>query len=75
MASGLADKIIADKQRDRDDAWFERASVFAVGYHQFWGELCVTVHSYEVYLVVAGSEYAPTIDHCKSYTLRITSIV
>lgn len=28
VASGLSDKIVADKQRERNDAWFEKASAF-----------------------------------------------
>lgn len=30
MASGLADRKIAEKKADRDDAWFERVSLFSV---------------------------------------------
>lgn len=36
VASGLADKIIAEKQQDRNDAWFEE-----VTFELFlWGWLC-----------------------------------
>lgn len=36
VAGGFADKIIAEKQQDRNDAWFERASVYMLVYVSPW---------------------------------------
>ena len=40
VASGQADKIIAEKKRDRNDAWFEKASARPVGI------ICMSIESF-----------------------------